>query len=446
MAQPNGFKKLMTFCRMNQPGAVVCAALFVLSSVFAGCGRSSSDDHHVPRGELPDLVQQHQFRPADSAGQLENPGSPPTQGLPNQVTSDEFFSKGTIPFVRIHTDQDSWRQLDREPRIFIRVNVQVDDVMYRDVGMHLKGGRGSFRSLDSKPGLTLKFNKFKKGQRFHGLEKLHLNNSVQDPSFMTEIICSQLFRQAGVPAARATNARVQMNGRNLGFYVLVEGVTEDFLGRYFENTQGNLYDFPYARDITSSEVKESKDRDPSDLRALALAAKEPDLEKRWQRLGRVLDLERFITYLAMEVAIWDWDCYAMCRNNYRIYHDPIADKIVFMPHGMDQIFHNPQGSILPEMKGLVARAVLETHEGRRQYFERMAILATKLFTDDQMTRQVAELQSRIRPVLAALNPNAARKHDQAVTRLQQLIHQRIASVRQQLTHPPTEPVRSSHFP
>jgi hypothetical protein len=88
----------------------------------------------------------------------------------------------------------------------------------------------------------------------------------------------------------------------------------------------------------------------------------------------------------MEVAIWDWDCYAMCRNNYRIYHDPIADKIVFMPHGMDQIFHNPQGSILPEMKGLVARAVLETHEGRRQYFERMAIVATNPFTDDQAKR------------------------------------------------------------
>jgi hypothetical protein len=63
-----------------------------------------------------------------------------------------------------------------------------------------------------------------------------------------------------------------------------------------------------------------------------------------------------------------------------------------------------------------------------------------------MSQQVAELQNRMRPVLVALNPNAARKHDQAVTRLQRHIRQRIASVQQQLPHPPAEPVPSAHFP
>jgi spore coat protein H len=146
------------------------------------------------------------------------------------------------------------------------------------------------------------------------------------------------------------------------------------------------------------------------------------------------------------VAIWDWDCYAMCRNNYRIYHDPTTDKIVFMPHGLDQIFHNPDGSILPVMKGVVARAVLETREGRRRYYERMAMLLGNGFTSERMTRLVAERQGRIRPVLLELNPNAARKHDLAVARLQDQIHERIASVRQQLIQPPAHPVPASHFP
>ena len=263
---------------------------------------------------------------------------------------------------------------------------------------------------------------------------------------MTEILCGQMFRDAGVPAARATNARVQLNGRKLGFYVLVEGITEDFLQRCFENTKGNLYDFPYTHDITSTAVKESKDRDPSDLRALAAAAKEPDLAKRWERLGRVLDLDRFITYLAIEVSIWDWDCYAMCRNNYRVYHDPVTDKIVFMPHGMDQIFDNPKGSILPVMKGLVAKAVLETSEGRRRYFEQIRVFMQNQFTNERMTARVVELQNRIRPVLAEFNPNAVRKHDQAVIRLQEHIEQRILSVQKQVASPPEKPVRSSHFP
>jgi len=433
-------------CGSTQQGAVVCITAFLLLFIFPGCGKSSNNHQGPARRGPPKLARQTQNLHAVSTGSPENAKSIPNPSLPEQASSDDFFNLGMIPAIRIHLDQDSWQRLVRDPRSFVRVEVQVDDVIYSDVGLHLKGRRGSFRPLDAKPGFTLKFNEFKKGQRFHGLEKVHLNNSVQDPSFMTEIICSRLFREAGVPAARATNARVQLNGRNLGFYVLVEGLTASFLERSFANTQGNLYDFPYTHDITSSAVKEAKDRDPADLRALAAAAKEQDLEKRWQQLGQVLDLDRFITYLALEVAIWDWDCYAMCRNNYRLYHDPTADKIVFMPHGLDQIFHNPEGSILPVMKGLVARSVLETPQGRRRYFERMAMLAEQRFTPERMTRQTAELQSRIRPVLLELNPNAARKHDQAVARLEQQVHQRIASVQQQLTHPPANPVPSSHFP
>lgn len=433
-------------CGANEKKALIRFALFFLMGTIAGCGKSPSEDLDSIRQKPSSLTRENQSRQGAKSVPPERVEPAATLSVREDLPSDEFFKQGRIPHFRITAPQDSLRQLDREPRTFIRVDIQVDDVIYRDVGMHLKGRRGSFRPLDAKPGLTLKFNKFNKGQRFHGLEKVHLNNSVQDPSFMTEILCSQMFRESGVPAARATNARVEMNGRTLGFYVLVEGVTEDFLQLYFQNTQGNLYDFPYTHDITSSAVKESKDRDPADLRALASAAKEPDLERRWQRLEQVLDLDRFITYLALEVMIWDWDCYAMCRNNYRVYHDPGADKIVFMPHGMDQIFENPQGSILPEMKGLVAQSVLGTREGRRRYFERMKVLSENQFTNERMIRQVSALQSRIRPVLATLNPNAARRHDQAVARLQQHIRQRIASVQRQLTRPPGEPVRSSHFP
>lgn len=426
--------------------AVWMTALWLLAAFVAGCGRHSQDQSPPPRESPPALVREEEMDHALLAKPPKESEPHSSRDASSQAGSEELFNQGLIPHIRIQINAQAWRRLEREPREFVHADVQVDDVIYRDIGLHLKGRRGSFRSLDSKPGFSLKFNKFKKGQRFYGLEKIHLNNAVQDASFMTEVLCSRMFREAGVPAARGTHARVELNGRKLGFYVLVEGLTEDFLGRYFENVEGNLYDFPYRHDITSTAVKESKDRDPADLRALARAAQEPDLAKRWEQLAQRLDLERFITYLAMEVMIWDWDCYAMCRNNYRVYHDPAADKIVFMPHGMDQIFHNPRGSIFPEMKGLVAKAILEMPEGRRRYFERMARLIETLFTQEQMDRQVSELRRRIRPVLLDLNPNAARKHDQAVARLQTQIRQRIASVRQQLEQPPPKPVPSTHFP
>lgn len=425
---------------------VLTTALWLLAAFLAGCGRHSQDQSDPPRQSPPALVREEEMDHALLVEPAKETEPDSNREASRQAGRDALFNPGLIPQIRIQINGQAWRQLEREPREFVHADVQVDDVNYRDIGLHLKGRRGSFRSLDSKPGFSLKFNKYKPGQRFYGLEKIHLNNAVQDPSFMTEVLCSQMFREAGVPAARGTHARVELNGRKLGFYVLVEGFTEDFLGRYFENVEGNLYDFPYRHDIRSTAVKESKDRDPSDLRALARAAQEPDLEKRWEQLAQRLDLERFITYLALEVMIWDWDCYAMCQNNYRVYHDPVADKIVFMPHGMDQIFHNPRGSIFPEMKGLVAKAVLGIPEGRRRYFERMAWLTETIFTQERMEGQVSELRNRIRPVLLDLNPNAARKHDQAVARLQQQIRQRIASVQEQLKRPPSQPVPSTHFP
>jgi len=86
-----------------------------------------------------------------------------------------------------------------------------------DVALHLKGSAGSFRPVDDKPGLTLILSRGESGGRFHGLRKFHLNNSVQDPTYLSEAVSGGLFRAAGVPAARAAHAVVELNGRKLGF-------------------------------------------------------------------------------------------------------------------------------------------------------------------------------------------------------------------------------------
>ena len=165
-----------------------------------------------------------------------------------------------------------------------------------EVAIHLKGGSGSFRGIDDKPALTLNFDRFHKAQYFHGLDKIHLNNSVQDPTFMTENICGALFRSAGVPAPRATNARVELNGRDLGFYVLLEGFDTLFLRSHFQNPYGRLYDGGFCVDITAplQVLSNTGPKDRADLRALMLAAQEPDPGKRWRRLEPLLDLDRFI--------------------------------------------------------------------------------------------------------------------------------------------------------
>src|SRR5207249_5635427 len=139
--------------------------------------------------------------------------------------------------------------------------------------------------------LTLNFDRFLEHQRFHGIDKLALNNSVQDPSYLTEALCGELFLAAGVPTPRATHARVELNGRDLGFYVLKEGFDRTFLRRHFQNVNGNLYDGGFLREITEPLERISGEGDVpnrADLKALAAAALEPNHSLRLERLEQVL--------------------------------------------------------------------------------------------------------------------------------------------------------------
>ena len=137
--------------------------------------------------------------------------------------SAEFFSTRVVPHLRIEISDADLAGLRKDDRDYVPCTIREGGSVYSEVGVHLKGGPGSFRGLDDRPSLTLNFDKFVADQKFHGMDKLHLNNSVQDATYVMEIICGDLFRAAGVPAPRGTHARVELNGRDLGLYVLKEG-------------------------------------------------------------------------------------------------------------------------------------------------------------------------------------------------------------------------------
>ncbi len=352
------------------------------------------------------------------------PGSPsriePSDKFKN---SEAFFNKPQVATLKIDITGTNLAALRQDNRRYVRGTISENGATYEDVAIHLKGAAGSFRQIDDFPALTLNFDKFNERQKFHGMDKIHLNNSVQDPTFMTEIICGELFRAAGVPATLGTHARVLLNGRDLGLYVLKEGFDKEFLHEFFPNPRGNLYDGGFLRDITDPLQRTSgKDvKDYSDLKALVAAAQEVDPVKRMERLDKVLDLDRFLSFIAMELMTYHWDGYALKRNNYRVFHDLSTGKMVFFPHGMDQMFSNPNEPFMHQMDGLVANSIVTTEEGRRRYRERVATLFETTFKVDVLTNRINELQQHIRPVLAAINPERARNHDGAVENLRNQI-------------------------
>ena len=286
---------------------------------------------------------------------------------------DAFFHDGKIVHLKVDLGKNELESLRREPRKYVRATLKEGDKIFANVGIHVKGAAGSWRGIDDKPGLTLNMDKFKKDQRFHGMDKFHLANSVQDPSYLSELICGELMEAAGVPASRIGHAIVSINGRPRGLYYIKEGYDSGFLQKHFQSSQGNFYDGGFLRDIDQplDLIHTKKDvADRADLKALVAAAREGDRAKHFQKLDKLLNLDQFISYMVVEAITFDWDGYPFKCNNYRVYHDPKTDKITFIPSGMDQMFADVNGPIIPDFGGMVARGLMDTPEGRQRYIVR----------------------------------------------------------------------------
>ncbi len=373
--------------------------------------------------------------------------TPPTKkkvAPPKETAADkaanELFA-GQIPKIRIDIPKEEMQSLRNDRKKSVKATVSEGSNTWKNVAIHVKGAAGSTRSIDDKPALTLNMDKFVKGQSFRGLDKFHLNNSVQDPSFMCEILCGDLYRRAGVPTARGTHARVWLNGRDLGLFVLKEGYDKTWLSRSFQSNKGNLYDGGFLTDIDGNIEMSSglSQTNRSDLKALIAAANSP-MSNRLERLGKILDLESFTTFCVLQVLTSDWDGYAAKPNNYRLYHDPKTGKFTFIPHGMDQMFWDSNYPITPGFNGMVARQTFAIPEMHARYVDRFQQIAEKVFVMESVTNHVAQLEARIRSSLEEFDKNWARDFPNNSRDIRDKVLNRSRSIHQQLASLP-QPLR-----
>ena len=369
------------------------------------------------------------------------PAAPaPTSLAQPAVPGAALFGSGAVGPIQIDIAPEDMESLRKNPREDVRAMFQFGGSIYTNIAVHLKGRSGSFRSLDDRPGLTLTFDKFAPGQQLDGLTRLHLNNSVEDPSFANDWLGSEIFRAAGLPATRTAHALVTVNGRKLGLYVVKESFTPEFLRAHFKRTDGNLYENAPTDEDPGLMKRNSGSGadDQSDLKALLAAASEPDLAKRWQRLEQVLDLDSFLSFMAMEMIVGHRDGYCLAANNYRLYFNPGPGRFAFLPTGMDQLFGRADLPLRASMGGPVARAVMEMPQGRRLYLERAALLFTNVFKSDALTNRAAQLLAQLRPVLTA---DEARDLGQHIAVVQEKILRRAANLARQLSEPELKPLQ-----
>jgi len=359
----------------------------------------------------------------------------------DRAETEQVFSGDRVHWLLIALSASTEHRFREDLRKYVPCELLENEVTsFSRVAIKLKGAAGSFRELDDKPAFTLNMNKFHKGQTFHGLDKWHLNNSVQDESYLSEKLCAAICAEAGLPTPRVAHARLWLNDRELGLYVLKEGFDRRFLKRHFRNADGNLYDGGFLQDLDQELEKDAGDGpdDGSDLRALREACLEADVEVRWQRIEERLDLEAFLRFMAFEMMSCHWDGYTLNKNNYRLYFEPRTGRAYFLPHGMDQMFGDPGFPLFEYPEPLVSGIVMQNPEWRSRYRQILREMLP-LFDAERWTSRLAEWQQALRPAIDELGgEEAVRNHAERVRELQQRVTDRYENLRQLIDSPDPE--------
>jgi hypothetical protein len=346
----------------------------------------------------------------------------------NEITR---FLEGPIQRLEFEIKDSELDALRHEPRRYVEASFRSGGKLYRGVAVKLKGADGSFQPIDAKPCFTINTDKFKGGERFHGLKKFHLNNSREDPSYLRQLLAGEMARAAGVPALRCTHAIVSLNGRELGLYVMAEGYTKDFLSEHFSDPTGDLYEGGFCKDIDGELTKD--EGDPKDFKAieqLLAACREEEATKRWPKLKAILNTDHFASFLAFEALLGVGDSYDFFRNNYRIYHDPKTRLLSFIPHSMDQPLGDVGFPIQRSPESIVGRAFVGCAEGRRLYRQRVGELYEKLWAARDWPSRIEAVARKVR---AVLDPDRAKELAEPMEQLQTIVVDRKIEIAEQLS-------------
>lgn len=120
----------------------------------------------------------------------------------------------------------------------------IDGQAIANVGIRGKGNTSlsSVSSMDSsRYSFKVEFDQFDSGISYYGLDKLSLNNLIQDPTYMKDYLTYRLMNEFGVAAPLCSFAQISVNGEIWGLYLAVEGVENAFLQRNYGSSYGQLY-------------------------------------------------------------------------------------------------------------------------------------------------------------------------------------------------------------
>ena len=123
-------------------------------------------------------------------------------------------------------------------------SVVIDGEAVNNVGIRGKGNTSlsNVASMDSERySFKIEFDHYDSSTNYYGLDKLSLNNIIQDNTYMKDYLVYQMMAEFGVNSPLCSYVYITVNGEDWGLYLAVEGIEDAFLQRNYGKDYGELY-------------------------------------------------------------------------------------------------------------------------------------------------------------------------------------------------------------
>ena len=354
------------------------------------------------------------------------------------VAAARVYDTSVLHRIEITIPVEDARRILNRTTERVRARVSVDGVVFDNVGVRQAGGTfNPFVPIEAKPTLSVKFDDFVEGQELHGLEKLILKDGRQDTGLVGEHMTYEVYRRAGIAAPMTAHAHVTINGIDSGIYVMREPVNRDFLTRNFGRrfSAGNVYELNYQPDpmLAPSAILLRDEAEDQRTRTELIGAAEAmnaSPETFVAAISKFVDLDRYVTYYAVEAATSNYDGFSFNVNNAYLYAHPKDGRLIMVPYGADSSFwaiaritklrtpfQPPRAALARRVQAVpelakrfadeVARVGREPVWDKRALHERLAQVGRIMATAPETSRAAADVKKFVdyRPVIEAFINN-----------------------------------------
>ena len=155
-----------------------------------------------------------------------------------------LFDKSTVHKIEI--TMDGWDDFidNCTDEKYRACAVIIDGEAQGTVGIRAKGNTSlsSMAQYDNdRYSFKIEFDHYQKKKTYRGLDKLSLNNIIQDATYMKDYWSYTFMNQMGLASPLCSYTEIYVNGEYWGLYLAVEGVEEAFLERNYGEDYGELY-------------------------------------------------------------------------------------------------------------------------------------------------------------------------------------------------------------